>query len=83
MVALKAEAIISSRLFQQVILPEGVRGMARIILASESKARQELLKQIGLDFSVIAPAVKEKRVLKSKRNTATADADRHQCLNSR
>ncbi len=40
--------------------------MAKIILASKSKARQELLRQIGLDFSVIVPNIKEEEELKSK-----------------
>ncbi|MCX6354229.1 MAG: Maf family protein [Candidatus Aureabacteria bacterium] len=33
--------------------------MKRIILASRSRARRELLRQIGLRFSVVAPRVKE------------------------
>ncbi|MDP8216027.1 MAG: Maf family protein [Candidatus Kaelpia imicola] len=40
--------------------------MVKIILASESKARKELLRQVGLYFSVVVPAVKEERALKSK-----------------
>ena len=38
--------------------------MRRIILASKSKARQALLKQIGLKFQVAASNVKENRLLK-------------------
>lgn len=38
--------------------------MRRIILASQSKARQKLLKEIGLTFQVAKSAVKESRELK-------------------
>ena len=38
--------------------------MRKIILASRSKARQKLLKQIGLKFQVVGSRVKEKRILK-------------------
>ena len=38
--------------------------MHRIILASKSKARQKLLKQIGLRFQIAESSVKEKRILK-------------------
>jgi septum formation protein len=37
--------------------------MRRIILASKSKARQNLLRQVGLRFQVAEASVKEKRVL--------------------
>ncbi|MDP8253254.1 MAG: Maf family protein [Candidatus Kaelpia aquatica] len=40
--------------------------MVRIILASGSKARQDLLRQIGLDFSVVIPVVEEERELRFK-----------------
>ena len=40
--------------------------MRRIILASKSKARQNLLKQIGLKFQVVASNVKEARRPKMK-----------------
>lgn len=40
--------------------------MRKIILASKSKARRDLLKQIGLKFRVIESRVKEKRKLKKK-----------------
>jgi len=39
--------------------------MRKIILASKSKARQKLLRQIGLKFSVIESRVREKRILKT------------------
>ena len=39
--------------------------MVRIILASRSKARRALLKQIGLKFTVAGSHVKESRVLKN------------------
>jgi len=39
--------------------------MPRIILASKSKARQKLLKQIGLEFQVAASKAKESRCLKA------------------
>ena len=38
--------------------------MRKIILASKSKARQKLLKQIGLKFQVVESRIKEKRLLK-------------------
>lgn len=38
--------------------------MRRVILASKSKARQKLLKQIGLRFCVVESHVKEARLLK-------------------
>lgn len=38
--------------------------MRKIILASRSKARRELLKQMGLKFIIASSDVKEKRVLK-------------------
>jgi septum formation protein len=37
--------------------------MRRIILASKSKARQDLLRQVGLRFQVAEARVKEKRVI--------------------
>ncbi len=40
--------------------------MRRIILASKSKARKKLLKQIGLRFQVAASNAKESRLLKGK-----------------
>jgi septum formation protein len=39
--------------------------MRRIILASRSKARRDLLKQMGLDFSVAVSSVRESRDLKA------------------
>ncbi|MCX5679849.1 MAG: Maf family protein [Candidatus Omnitrophica bacterium] len=41
--------------------------MRKIILASRSKARQKLLKQIGLKFSIVEADVKESSSLKGKR----------------
>lgn len=38
--------------------------MRRIVLASKSKARQKLLKQIGLRFQVVEPGIRESRLLK-------------------
>ena len=38
--------------------------MRKIILASRSRARQKLLKQIGLKFQVVESRTKEKRLLK-------------------
>jgi len=40
--------------------------MRKVILASKSKARRALLRQIGLRFSVAASHVKEKRALKKR-----------------
>jgi len=40
--------------------------MRKIILASKSKARQELLRQIGLQFRASESRVREKRALKKK-----------------
>jgi len=40
--------------------------MRRIILASRSKARQKLLKQIGIRFTIAGSRVKEKRQLKKR-----------------
>lgn len=40
--------------------------MRKIILASRSKARQKLLKQMGLKFKVVGSKTKEKRLLKGK-----------------
>lgn len=40
--------------------------MRKIILASQSKARQRLLRQIGLKFKVATSKVKENRVLKGR-----------------
>lgn len=40
--------------------------MRKIILASKSKARQKLLRQIGLKFSVVGSAAKEESVLKGR-----------------
>ena len=39
--------------------------MRKIILASKSKARQKLLKEIGLDFTVSVSKAKEKRRIKT------------------
>jgi septum formation protein len=39
--------------------------MREIVLASKSKPRRKLLKQIGLDFRVVGSRVKERRVLKT------------------
>lgn len=39
--------------------------MRRIILASRSKARQDLLKQMGLKFTVVSSKVRESRSMKS------------------
>ncbi|MDD3905123.1 MAG: Maf family protein [Candidatus Omnitrophica bacterium] len=40
--------------------------MRKIILASKSKARQKLLRQIGLKFSVVGSAATEESVLKGR-----------------
>ena len=40
--------------------------MHRVILATKSKARQRLLRQIGLKFLVAKPSIKENRSLKSE-----------------
>ena len=40
--------------------------MRRIILASKSKARQKLLKQIGLKFEIAGSGAKEENVLKGR-----------------
>ena len=40
--------------------------MRKIILASKSKARQKLLRQIGLKFRVVASTAKEDRSLKTR-----------------
>jgi len=39
--------------------------MRKIILASQSKARQKLLKQIGLRFTVVASRIRESRAVKT------------------
>lgn len=40
--------------------------MRKIILASKSKARQKLLKQIGLKFKIVESRVEENRILKRR-----------------
>jgi len=44
-------------------LPGRALEMVDIILASRSKARAELLRQIGLDFKVFVPEIEEGAVL--------------------
>lgn len=43
---------------------ERMQPMRKLILASRSKARQDLLKQMGLKFAVAASDVKESRIMK-------------------
>lgn len=45
--------------------------MRRIILASQSKARQKLLKQIGLRFRVVKSAFKERRHFSTNKKSAS------------
>lgn len=47
--------------------------MRRIILASKSKARKKLLKQIGLRFRVAESSIKEKRALKRGQKSLVID----------
>jgi len=56
--------------------------MRKIILASKSKARQKLLRQIGLKFRVSELRVREKRVLKKKCNDLVIENALRKALNA-